>query len=173
MTGTWTEDRGVTLRMEEPSPADDPSLDPIREAIRKLPPYPFPVKGDEMQTVYVEGLKTCTTPDELREFINQWRPLWTISFHSPGEMAPEWDALVQGTYDPEAVFSAIQTLRREVETEEAREELMRLLEESPSHRIALNVLMPHAMVEMLEVTHHFGVPVNVAWIQAAGLVELF
>lgn len=159
--------------MEDLSPADDPSLDPIREAVRKLPPYPFPVKGNEMQTDYVEGLKACATPDALREFIAQWAPLWTISFHNPGETAPEWDALVQGTYDPGAVFTAIQALRQDVETEEAKVEVRRLLEESPPHRIALNVLMPHAMVEMLEVTTHFGVPVNVAWIQAAGLVELF
>lgn len=158
---------------DEISPADDPSLEPIREAIRKLPPYPFPVKGDEMQTDYVKGLKTCATPGELQEFITRWSLLWSINFYRPGEMEPEWEALVQGTYDPPEVFSAILKLRENPETEETMDEVRRLMEENVSYRIALNVLMPNAMLEMLNVSSHFGVPVNVAWIQAAGLVELF
>lgn len=152
-------------------PAIDPTLEPIREAVRKLPPYPFRVDGDEMRTDYVNGLKACETPDALRDFITRWAPLWTISFQEPGETFPEWDALVRGTYDPDAVFAAIQVFRADT-TPMGEDELERLLLDLP-HRIAMDVLLPHAMVVMDGAANHFGVPVNVAWIQAVGLVELF
>ncbi len=154
-------------------PADDPKLEPVRAAIRKLPPYPFAVNSDSMQTVYVEGIRACETPEALREFVARWAPLWTINFREPDVTSVEEQSLMDGTYDAGEVFAAMATLRQEASTDEARNELDRLMQDSLPHRTAMNVLMPRAMVEMTIVANHFGAPVNVAWVQATGLVELF
>lgn len=158
-----------------PHPADDPTLDSIRAAIRKLPPYPFHCNEDTMQTDYVKGLQACVTPEALREFIALWAPLWTIRFNPDTSFYADAEkSLAEGTYgDADALLEAILYLRREPENEGAVAEMQRLMTESPMHQTAICVLMPCALVEMIRVSMHFGVPVNVAWIQAAGLVELF
>ena len=158
---------------ELPHPADDPTLEPIRAAIRKLPPYPFHYNDDTMQTDYVKGLQTCVTPEALREFVARWAPLWTINFREPDVTSVEEQSLAEGTFDEGEVFAAMATLRQEASTDEARNELDRLMQDSLPHRTAMNALMPRAMIEMTIVANHFGAPVNVAWIQASGLVELF
>jgi hypothetical protein len=158
---------------ELPHPADDPTLEPIRAAIRKLPPYPFHCKDDTMQTDYVKGLQACVTPKALREFVARWAPLWTINFREPDVTSVEEQSLAEGTFDEGEVFAAMATLRQEASTDEARNELDRLMQDSLPHRTAMNALMPRAMIEMTIVANHFGAPVNVAWIQASGLVELF
>lgn len=158
---------------ELPHPADDPTLEPIRAAIRKLPPYPFHCNDDTMQTDYVKGLQACVTPEALREFVARWAPLWTINFREPDVTSVEEQSLAEGTFDEGEVFAAMATLRQEASTDEARNELDRLMQDSLPHRTAMNALMPRAMIEMTIVANHFGAPVNVAWIQASGLVELF
>lgn len=158
-----------------PHPADDPTLEPIRAAIRKLPPYPFRCNDDTMQTDYVKGLQACVTPEALREFIARWAPLWTIRFNPDTSFYADAEkSLAEGTYgDADALLGAVAYLRREPENEGMAAEMQRLMAESPLHQTAICVLMPCALVEMIRVSMHFGVPVNVAWIQAAGLVELF
>lgn len=156
-------------------PADDPTLEPIRAAIRKLPPYPFHCRDDTMQTDYVKGLQACVTPEALREFIARWAPLWTIRFNPDTSFYADVEkSLAEGTYgNADALLDAILYLRREPENEVAVAEMERLMAENPLHQTAVCVLMPGALIEMIRVAMHFGVPVNVAWIQAAGLVELF
>jgi hypothetical protein len=160
---------------ERPHPADDPTLEPIRAAIRKLPPYPFRCNDDTMQTDYVKGLQACVTPEALREFIARWAPLWTIRFNTePSFYADAEKSLAEGTYgDADALLGAVAYLRREPENEGMAAEMQRLMAESPLHQKAACVLMPGALIEMSIVSTHFGVPANVAWIQATGLVELF
>lgn len=158
--------------MTEP-PAADPSLEPIRDAIRKLPPFPFPVNADTMSEQFLQEVRACTTSDSLRGFVARWSPLWSINFREPGVTSPEEESLVRGTYDVDEVVNAMAYLRQEPETNEGREELERLMGESVPHKTAAHVLMPRAMVEMFMLSRYFGAPGNVAWIQAAGLVELF
>ena len=155
-------------------PADDPSLEPVREAIRKLPPYPFSCKGDNMVESYVAALKACETSAELREHVSRWAPLWTINFSPEVHYYDaEEAALVAGTYDVEAVFAAVARLRHPPKDDAEEAVLRGLMENDPVHRTAACVLMPGAMIHTSVVARYYGVPANVAWIQAAGLVELF
>jgi hypothetical protein len=147
----------------------DPDLEQIREAIRKLPPYPFRVSGDTMATEYIEGLKGLHTPEGLLEFTNRWSAIWTINFRNPGVLHPDAEPLVNGTYNPAEVLPALNALRVEIPEEDIRQ----TLRESSTHRVAAHIMAPSALMEMLLLAQHFNVPVNMAWIQAAGMDELF
>lgn len=152
-------------------PSENPALEPIRQAIRSTPGYPFGVASDSFTERYVSGLKECDTADKLRDFVNAWKSLWTINFRNPGETSKEEKSLVEGTWDVEAVFAAMSDIRED--STKTKDEMERLMAESIPHITAANIAMPRGHLEAHMVAEHFGVPSNVAWIQLAGLVELF
>lgn len=150
---------------------ENPALEPIRVAIRKLPPYPFTMDGDDLGNGYVVTLQRCATPADLKDLLTKWAPLWSINFAAPGMLDAEEVAIVAGTYDADEVFKALCEIRVWDEVRGAAA-LDKVLEESFAHRVAMHILMPHAMLEMFEIAQKFSTPMNGVWIQAAGLTEL-
>lgn len=142
-----------------------PAWKELQEATRKLPPYPFPLGGDTVCSLYKESLGSCSGPSDLQAHTERWKYLWTINLRFPGELLDHEKALFTGSYDPDKVWEHLEFLQTWAYPEGD-------LEWDLQMQVALDVKLPKLLAELSLLGRYFGVPRNAVLVQAANLTEL-
>lgn len=140
-------------------------------SITDIPVHPG-MASDKVKEAYLSEKKAITTPEELRAFVIRWKPIFEVANPAErkgGEEDAEryrltqknQEALVSGEYD---AAEALECLKLSP-TEKGCSHLQHF--SCPGAHIAL----PLFFMQAEAVSHHFGVPTDIAIIQIHGGME--